>query len=573
MLGLNSKLLWLLLLAALIPTRTIAQTCPDGSVCFGPGTVDALASVTIPVNLQPSETVTFTITVNADCPYSTSTVFDLVDRVGQVVFEAGYSIGCTPRPITYPDSTSIPGNPYPGTVGASPDNLIIKNTYPYSIGRINYYVVMTKGQRPGYNTGGTGFPNAPLIPIGTAQLGSVDEPEVGQFYKVHLDPLQGLYITGHARASNSPGASFTINLYDANQNFLQKMLYLSVHGDTDFPVTTAYDNSASTGVDVYLTISSHYPDSGVFMVQDFNFVAQPLELTVSPNPVTRGEIATLTILGPSGATVSNWRYTTANNGYVDRTTNTGAQSWSGQLVDSGTGSVTVVINSMSFPLQASVTVVPRSGWAFAARLASKQSWPYTTPQGFLLNPANPPDGTGDVAGQAGLDLAWSSASTTAIQGGPNDGFKYITTILTDVGQVPTGFYWVISPDVENTSSEFYGKQCGDYNPATMTGTYISGAALLTNTTRHESGPSQSHYQEYADAQTDPNNNLGQFAESVVSGQGTSLADFNAAAASGLSARATAILNAFNVQPYAVNYDASGQFMGNINLAPNYTMCP
>lgn len=202
-------------------------------------------------------------------------------------------------------------------------------------------------------------------------------------------------------------------------------------------------------------------------------------------------------------------------------------------------------------------------------------WPFTTPQGGILDPANPPDGSDPVAGASGLDEAWSPASTDPINdGGPNHDFKYVRTQLTDVGGTPTGFYWVLAPDVETPSSEFFTKQCGDYDPNTLLGNYISGANLLANVIRHESGPSESHHRQYVDAQNDPNNNLGLFAESFVKGQAVTSPTFNDAVSAGLTSRAQTIVNEMkSPEPYPVNYNGSGQYLGNVNFAPNYAQCP
>ena len=73
----------------------------------------------------------------------------------------------------------------------------------------------------------------------------------------------------------------------------------------------------------------------------------------------------------------------------------------------------------------------------------------------------------------------------------------------------------MSPDLQDTSSAFYKAQCGNYNAQTKPNGFISGANLLTNTTRHESGTVQSHYENYVVDQNNSANNLGTVAESVT----------------------------------------------------------
>ena len=115
-----------------------------------------------------------------------------------------------------------------------------------------------------------------------------------------------------------------------------------------------------------------------------------------------------------------------------------------------------------------------------------------------------------VGGAAGLELAYGNVDISEIMdGGPNNSFKYVRQRVSDISPslVPTGFYWVIVPDLENPLSEFYRKQCGDFDPDTQTGYYISGAKLRTNVERHESGPVQSHHSFYVIAQGDINNRV------------------------------------------------------------------
>ena len=57
-------------------------------------------------------------------------------------------------------------------------------------GPIDYSIQMTKAPRPGYNTGGTSFATTTPIDTGVTQYGSIDELELGQFYKVHLEAGQ-----------------------------------------------------------------------------------------------------------------------------------------------------------------------------------------------------------------------------------------------------------------------------------------------------------------------------------------------------------------------------------------------
>lgn len=292
--------------------------------------------------------------------------------------------------------------------------------------------------------------------------------------------------------------------------------------------------------------------------------------------MTRVSQATFTVAGVTGWTLSNWTFDSTSYGTVTRTVNTGATTWSGVIVAEGIGKVTVSRGGSSTTIQAPLLqVTPRSGWAWTAKQPSKETWPFTTPNGSVLNPSNPPTTTSPAVGWFGLDLNNSGGSTAAISdNGPNHQFKYFSSPIDDSAEGrPTGFYWVLPPDLENTSSEFYLRQCGDYNPATQTGVFISGANLLVQAARHEAGASQSHYANYVTAQNATATNLGLIAERAVAGTSTSLESLAAQASGDLATARGLIVAATEQEPYPPNYSENNVFLGNINLSPNYANCP
>ena len=163
----------------------------------------------------------------------------------------------------------------------------------------------------------------------------------------------------------------------------------------------------------------------------------------------------------------------------------------------------------------SITVSPRSGWAFTEASAVQQSNPFTDPCSIVLSADNPP--VAPVAGGAetigASDACQNSAYVAApqIDSGSNSGYIFFTS-ATNVTQ----FNWVGAQDILNPSSVFYGKQCGNYNPITNVG-FISGANLSLNLIRHESSavPGQGHYGNYIAAQNLPSLNVGTAYESIV----------------------------------------------------------
>jgi hypothetical protein len=133
--------------------------------------------------------------------------------------------------------------------------------------------------------------------------------------------------------------------------------------------------------------------------------------------------------------------------------------------------------------------------------------------------------------------------------------------------VATGYYYVISPDLTNTSSAFYQAQTGTYNAQTNSNGYISGANLLADTTRHESGTVNSHYENYVVAQNNPANNLGVLAEAEIGPPSQLTATFESNVKNDLTNAGNSIKSAMNVQPcnsQYTGYDATCTFQGYVN---------
>ena len=293
---------------------------------------------------------------------------------------------------------------------------------------------------------------------------------------------------------------------------------------------------------------------------------------LSCTSVTRGQQTTCTInpLVPSGATVSNWTFKDNANNTVTAPSNTNG-TWSGIAVMSGKVSVNLTLSSgRVLPLSAQLNVSARSGWAFPGVSATKVQ---NNTNGFSL--PSPPTG-GNEVGASQLRVAWNPQTFKIGDNGPNNGFNYVTGI-----NDTSVYQYVISPDLENTSSAFYTHQCGNYNASTYPNGYISGATLLANTTHHESQRgSNSHYDQYMTSQGNSSNNLMTAAESFVEGPSVPIVTFsNNDLPNQLNSKATVILNATAVENCHggdMAYDASCAFQGYVNVANaqgNYQPCP
>jgi hypothetical protein len=476
--------------------------------------------------------------------------------------------------ITLPVSGAVNGAPLPGTRGVeglAAEIYIKASSFNWgSAPPFDYVLALTKVGRDGYNEGGTGLCDAPEISVEVPQYGSVYPLEPGQYYKVRLKQGQLIYTTGTATAHTWWGANFTIYVLNSSGTYKGTIANVPAYGATAFPTTgSAPLTYTNTGVeaDFYLQIKS-----ASNMTTDFNFQVQTPRLTVSPNPVVRGQTATFTVRGTLGGTISNWKYLPTTFAEVTRTTNTAATTWPGIIVRGGIAQVTVTMAGRTILLDSpQLAVTARSGWTLAAGTHSEQNAGFTTPSGVVLAPPDPPTSTAEVGGKFGLELAHSFLHTKITDQGPNHGFHYVTS-MSDVDDStsppkPTKFYWVVIDSLKNSQSTFYSKQCGNYHETTNPNGYISGANLLAGVRRHEALGTNSHYQQYVNAQNDPANNLGTGAEALVGAPTLTDQQFEDQVNDLMATKRAAIFAAVGQEPYDVTRTDSNVFMGYLNLPP------
>jgi hypothetical protein len=220
------------------------------------------------------------------------------------------------------------------------------------------------------------------------------------------------------------------------------------------------------------------------------------------------------------------------------------------------------------PLNASISVTTRLGFTFSAVSPTPESNGFTG-DGCTLNVPSPPTKTGDAVGQFCLAQNFISQTAAISDNGPNNGFSYVTSVSNQSGNATTGYFYVISPDLQNTSSAFYKAQCGNYNAQTNPNGFISGSNLLADTTRHESGIIQSHYENYVVAQNAPSDNLGTVAEGMTGLENAQTLANNVTAT--LNQNVQSIQSATQVEPCSVQQDSNCNFQGYINFSP-YQSC-
>jgi|GEM_PF-1809314 len=344
-------------------------------------------------------------------------------------------------------------------------------------------------------------------------------------------------------------------------------------GSTSILTVDTYGNETGVGVgsttdNTFGSIegTAHYP---ICPVKNFtpSGGGSTTTLTCTPVSVTRGNSVTCSVSSaPTGATFSHWKFTDSSSNTVTTTQST--SSWSGAAVTGGT--VTVQVSSTggnTLTLSASFTVTARSNFAFTAvspTSVANNSTPSTACS--TLSVPSPPVQNSAV-GVSCLDQEFSANDQAVSDSGPNQGYHYVTSASNSSSGIATGYYYVISPDLSNTSSAFYFAQTGTYDPQTNPNGYISGANLLADTIRHESGNVNAHYENYVLAQNNPANDVGVVAEAQTGPPGQSTTTFETNVTNALKNAAATIKSAMQVQPCNqsyTGYDATCTFQGYVN---------
>lgn len=175
-----------------------------------------------------------------------------------------------------------------------------------------------------------------------------------------------------------------------------------------------------------------------------------------------------------------------------------------------------------------------------------------------------------MEGYSCADLAFSFNFATVSDGGPTNGYEYVTSASSQSGTNPTKFEYIVVSDLLSATA-FYGAQCGDFSSSNLVG-FIAGSQLKQNVFDHEQGNILSHWTEYRDAQNDPNNNIGAVLEAATAPPGSSGSSF---AQNAGSAALNRIAQAASNEPCfgSVNRDSSQscETCGAINFIP-YQPC-
>jgi hypothetical protein len=203
------------------------------------------------------------------------------------------------------------------------------------------------------------------------------------------------------------------------------------------------------------------------------------------------------------AEITGWQYVASDAaiGTIPRSGGSGAASWSGVIVASGTVRVTV-------------------GMQVLTRTVQVQARDFTTP-----TPSAEPtqNGTTCLAGTLSLPVPVVNGPQTlgafclehlgqfianSVGEGPNAGVKWWVERMVADDPVRWRYRWLINPDLDDVTCPFYAQQTGTYDPVADQTGWISGANLKANAIRHESGPTASHYAQFVAANASGNPGAG-----------------------------------------------------------------
>ena len=167
-----------------------------------------------------------------------------------------------------------------------------------------------------------------------------------------------------------------------------------------------------------------------FYVQDIRLKVKPPILTVSPETVTRGEVATFRVVGAPGGAISQWRFTGDNvGGPISRATQTNAVTWQGVIADAGVGSVGVIIAGQAYTPTKRVNVQARPTFMLAAVGATEQlqnGFSCQTSSGpvNVLLPV-PPTSAAHALGRYCLELEALATPGRINDDGPNQDVRFV----------------------------------------------------------------------------------------------------------------------------------------------------
>src|SRR6185369_3188548 len=250
-----------ILLIAISISYAQAPPCPDASSTpYEKQYHNVGDRLTVSINLNPCQTLEVSEHHDFNNNMNKGTVlrYRYLDTAGGLLYEEFQNATATGGKTFPKDDSRFEAFPWRGSVGPEglPATLEIESIQVIE-GDPEYSFVVTKKPRSQYNLGGRTFESAPVVEtLPATYYGSLRLEEHGQYFKVHLDGNQPLYVSGYAEALYplySP--TYHVAVYDSSQQKIQDLITLPVSGTVPYQ-SQLFTNPNATAGDFYINVTT-----------------------------------------------------------------------------------------------------------------------------------------------------------------------------------------------------------------------------------------------------------------------------------------------------------------------------
>jgi hypothetical protein len=271
-----------------IPFPSTPIPCPTPSATTTEGDLKEGHSIPVQIALAPCETVNVAVVASAQGGAVTLT---LHNNVGTTILTDNWNPPGAPtlENIPYDSAPWIP--PYRGTRG--PEGLPKYAIFESRTTDVHYKITVTKKARSKYNLGGNGFGNAlDVTSLPASYYGSLWPTEQGQYFKIHLQGNESVYLSGFALGHWFYSANFTIKIYNSSQELITDLVNLTPGGRYEY-ANVSFTNPNANAADFYLhvTCSEHPIHDFELNIQTDHCSATAEEKPVAPNASGMGPLA------------------------------------------------------------------------------------------------------------------------------------------------------------------------------------------------------------------------------------------------------------------------------------------
>lgn len=279
-----------------IPFPSTPIPCPSPSPTTMEGDLNEGHSIAIPISLAPCETVNVAVVTSTQQGGAATLTFH--NNVGATILTDNWNPPGSSylENIPYDSAPWLP--PYRGTRG--PEGLPMYAIFESRVADIHYKITVTKTPRQKYNLGGNGFGNAlDVTTLPASYYGSLWPYEQGQYFKIHLQGNESVYLSGFALGHWFYSANFNVKIYNASQELITDLVNLTPGGRYEY-ANVSYTNPNANAADFYLRVTC-YP----FPIHDFelNIQTDHCSSTAEEKPISPNASG----LGPLAVTSSEYK--------------------------------------------------------------------------------------------------------------------------------------------------------------------------------------------------------------------------------------------------------------------------